>query len=150
MVVELQAKAALIPFGTLGRRLGYAQVEVDFCAFGSSFSEQLPLIGAGLEVGDGFSTVAFDRRLVVSPDFPEQEKGRRENKEKEIGVGTLWWMEEKIETTLFFIVHQWGESKLRNLAASTSLSNSPRYMYLHPSMAFEELPIHCLLLVFLS
>jgi hypothetical protein len=36
-----------------------------------------------------------------------------------------------------------AESKLRNLAASTSLSNSPRYMYLHPSMAFEELPIHC-------
>jgi hypothetical protein len=70
--------------------------------FGSNFSEQLPLIGAGLEIGDGFSTVAFDRRLVVSPDFPEQEKGRRENKEKEIGVGTLWWMEEKIETTLFF------------------------------------------------
>jgi hypothetical protein len=36
---------------------------------------------------------------------------------------------------------------MNNLAASTSLSNSPRYMYLHPSMVFQpmrtlEFPIH--------
>ena len=40
-----------------------------------------------------------------------------------------------------------AESKMNNLAASTSLSNSPRYMYLHPSTAFppvrtEEFPSH--------
>jgi len=107
-MVELHAKAALIPLGTLGRWLGYAQVEVDVCALGSNFSEQLPLIGAWLEVGDGFSTVAFDRRLVVSPDFPEQEKGRRENKEKEIRVGTLWLDGGKTETTLFFYCASMG------------------------------------------
>ena len=32
-----------------------------------------------------------------------------------------------------------AESKMNNLAASTSLSNSPRYMYLHPSMAFQPM-----------
>lgn len=84
MVVELQAKATLIPFGTLGRRLGYAQVEVDVCAFSSNFSEQLHIIGARLEVGHGFSTVAFDRRLVVSPDFPEQEKEEEKTKRKRL------------------------------------------------------------------
>jgi hypothetical protein len=102
----------------------------------SNFSEQLPLICARLEVGHGFSTVAFDRRLVVSPDFAEQEK--EEEKQEKRFESVLWWMEKKERTFLSM-----AESKLRNLAASTSLSNSPRYMYLHPSMAFEELPIHC-------
>jgi hypothetical protein len=30
---------------------------------------------------------------------------------------------------------------MKNLAASTSLSNSPRYMYLHPSTAFPPVRI---------
>lgn len=58
--------AVLISFGTLGSRLRYAQVEVDICAFRSDFSQQLPLICARLKVGHSFSTIAFDRRLVVS------------------------------------------------------------------------------------
>jgi hypothetical protein len=93
-MMDLQPKAALISFGTLGRWLRYAQVEVDVCTFSSNFSEQFPLVGARLEVRHGFSTVAFERRLVVSPDFFGTKKEEEKTREKRF-ESVLWRMEKK-------------------------------------------------------
>lgn len=109
--------------------------------FSCNFGQQLPVICAWLEVRHGLSTIAFDCSLVISPEFCSEKK-REKNR-----VGTQPLGNQKTrEKTLFFFASN-GESKMNNLAASTSLSNSPRYMYLHPSMVFQpmrtlEFPIH--------
>ena len=99
---------------------------INGCRFHFSF------ISTWLKVGHCFPSVAFDSCLVISPDFQKIKR--------EIRVG--WSLMSLIIHGKKFSAGRMQFMYHQDLAASTSLSNSPRYIYLHESIAISITKTH--------
>lgn len=98
--------------------------------FAIIFSDHFSFISARLKVSNSLSAVALYCRFVISPIFETQKKAK-----KEIQVGKAPFKNFKIKIRIKNCLQ--NQCSVHNLAASTSLSNSPRYMYLHHTIMFS-------------